>query len=82
MTPIRRYIIEVWDKYRVYVDLDGVLTDFVKDYRTVTGKHPKDMDKFWEPIQGNEKFWSEMSWMPDGKKFWLFLKTFLPTILS
>jgi len=82
MESIRRYVIESWDKYRVYCDLDGVLTDFIEAFKKHTGLHPKQVDKFWTYIEGNESYWSAMRWMPGGKLLWTFIKQFNPTILT
>lgn len=80
---------------KVYVDLDGVLTDWDKAFRDLgkditkgySGKEYEDKfgrDALWDVISkhGKLEFWSEMEWMPDGKKLWNYVKKFNPTILS
>lgn len=74
---------------QVYVDLDGVLTDFSKQLAELLNK-PLDRTwdfgndpEVWKKIDGaGEDFWSEMKWMPDGHKLWDFVKKFDPTILT
>jgi len=83
------YLYEGQDK-KLYVDMDGVLTDFPKQFEKYMGVHPDKAyaempeEEIWKQIRtkGGEKYWSEMEWMPDGKKLWNYVKRFNPTILS
>jgi 5'(3')-deoxyribonucleotidase len=67
--------------------MDGVLVDFNKGYKELTGvdlgsEHRND-DHFWDPI--NEKgydFWINLGWMPDGKRLWNYIKKYNPELLS
>jgi len=79
-------------RYLLYVDLDGVLVNFVKSFAAITDdnrfKHPHDYhseygDAFWDLLkdQGTD-FWKNMEWMPDGKKLWSYVKYKNPIILS
>ena len=74
-------------KYPLYVDMDGVLTDFKKrfmDYSTLTPDEYRDqydLDRFWKLIQkAGVGYWAGMKWMPDGKRLWSFVKHLNPTI--
>lgn len=72
--------------YKIYCDMDGVLVDFDKGYKELTGKEasfdtPK--EEFWAPIQkAGAAFWIKLQWMPDGKKLWEFIKPYNPDLLS
>jgi PAS domain-containing protein len=72
--------------YNFFVDMDGVLTDFNRAYKELTGKEitkfRTDKD-FWKEIDaGGEEYWSEMKWTSDGKKLWNYLKKYKPKVLS
>jgi hypothetical protein len=68
--------------YELWVDMDGVLTDFdaqlkqmcgIKNGRAFEAKYGK--QEFWHRIDvAGLEFWSDMPWMPDGKQLWSFLK--------
>jgi len=72
--------------YKIYCDMDGVIVDFDKGYKELTGKEasfdtPK--EEFWAPIQkAGASFWIKLQWMPDGKKLWEFIKPYNPDLLS
>jgi hypothetical protein len=73
-------------KYTIYCDLDGVLVDFDKGYKELTGKLPKeagDGPEFWEPIhKAGAAFWIRLKWMSDGKELWNYIEQYKPTLLS
>lgn len=67
---------------RLFVDMDGVLTDWKKQYLAFGGQDfisSKDID--WE-VTNNFSFWSTMSWMPGGKYFWEGIRHLNPVVLS
>jgi hypothetical protein len=72
--------------YKIYCDMDGVLVDFDKGYRELTGTEasfdtPK--EEFWEPItKAGAAFWIKLKWMPDGKQLWDYIKPYNPDLLS
>ena len=78
------------DKYPLFVDMDGVLTDFEKRFGDFTPLSPNEykeqygIEKFWDLIDNKTgvRFWVGMPWMPDGKILWNFVKHLNPTILS
>jgi hypothetical protein len=79
--------------FTVYLDMDGVLTDFDGDFKKIPSnkeklsfeEYDKKYGKFssWEII-GSEglKWWSEMAWKNDGKELWDYMSQYDPTILS
>lgn len=75
-------------KYKLFVDMDGVLVDFDKGYEQLTGVDISKMSfqtgpKFWNPIdKAGSDFWANLEWMEDGKKLWKFISPYKPTILS
>ena len=75
-------------KYKIYCDLDGVLIDFAKGYKDLTGheldgEHRNDTD-FWDPInKAGYDFWINLEWIePDGHTLWDFIAPYKPIILS
>jgi hypothetical protein len=78
-------------KFRVFCDMDGVLTNFDKGFQQLNdeGLGPEEYEqehgknKIWPLIsdQGSA-FWSNLEWMPDGKELWNYLQQYNPTILS
>lgn len=67
-----------------FLDLDGVLIDFIGGYKKLSGKTPKSyQDVDWKIIEsGGVDFWANLEWLPSGKELWKALKEFKPTILS
>ena len=64
---------EVMD-YKIFLDMDGVLVDFDKQFEELTGMPPREFEskhsteKFWEEIDGaGVGFWRGMKWMPGGE---------------
>jgi len=79
---------------KIFLDLDGTITDFNRAFSEL-GKdktHGLDTKKFeekygseafWHLIHSADvEFWSEMAWLPDGKKLWNYVKKHNPTILT
>jgi len=75
-------------KYKIYVDMDGVIVDFDGGYEKLTGITTKEADKkgpefFWKPIsKAGAKWWITLKWMPDGKQLWNYVKKYNPELLS
>ena len=74
------------NKYTIYCDMDGVLVDFDKGYKDLTGKLPKeagDGPEFWEPIhKSGAAFWIKLKWMSDGRTLWDYINKHNPILLS
>lgn len=84
-------------KYKIYCDLDGVITDFNSRYQHFTGLTPEEMDKelikqygekkakyiFWDKVNDvGPKFWEEMEFMSDAHQLLDFLKPYEFKFLS
>jgi len=75
-------------KYTIYCDMDGVLVDFDKGYKDLTGMttdeaNAKGKTAFWEPIaKAGAEFWIKLKWMPKGKQLWNYIKQYNPKLLS
>jgi len=79
----------VQSKYKIYVDMDGVLTDWEKQFERLFGvpvetyesEHGK--EKRYELVHKNSpNFYATMPWMNDGKILYNFIKEFPTEILS
>lgn len=78
----------------IYCDMDGVLVNFIDAMERSVRRHlrfngnPFDInipiDQLWELAHKDleERFWSEMEWLPGSKKLWEFLVPHNPRILS
>jgi hypothetical protein len=82
---------EPTQEYSVFCDMDGVLTDFEKRFTSLNPEKLSSaqyqtkygIEEFWNLIDSyKEKFWSEMSWMSDGKDLWEYIKKYNPILLS
>jgi 5'(3')-deoxyribonucleotidase len=73
--------------YKIFCDMDGVLVDFERGYKELTGistkQYVKGDDAFWQPIDaGGPSFWANLPWMSDGQELWRYIKKYKPYILS
>jgi hypothetical protein len=90
MLKLKDLLKEYIYRYDIYCDMDGVLTDFEKQFEIFTGiKDGKKFEKeegteaFWGEIaKGGLKYWSEMPWMDGGKELWDYIKDKNIKILS
>ena len=77
-------------KYKIYVDMDGVLTDWENQFKRYSGGIPVETYeaehgpvKRYEFVKKNSPdFYSTMDWMGDGKLLYSFLKDLPIEILS
>lgn len=76
-------------KYKIYVDMDGVLTDWEKQFETYSGvpvdnyiaSHGK-QNQYQFVNKNSPGFYANMDWMDDGKLLYNFLKDLPIEILS
>jgi len=74
----------------LYVDMDGVLCDFIGNFKNLFperkgtwDKENKDEKTEWNLVfSKGVSFWSDMPWMYDGKELWNHIKKYEPTVLS
>ena len=70
-------------EFKLYCDMDGVLVDFDKGYKKLTGndlngEHRTDTD-FWDPInKAGYDFWINLEWLGDGKRLWKYIEKHNP----
>lgn len=77
-------------KYKLYVDMDGVLVDFSKAATELVGgplSNKENKKRFWKTIKQMDEaevldFWSNLEWTSDGQELWRFLSPYNPRILS
>jgi hypothetical protein len=81
-------------QYKIYVDMDGVLADFVKGVdKLIPGGYvpekkddPKFKNEMWRAIKNYSKdggtLWSELPLMPDAKQLWNYVEKHNPEILT
>ncbi len=67
--------------------MDGVIVDFVKGYKELTGvdtsHYVSSTPEFWQPVDsGGPAFWASLDWTSDGKQLWNYIKKYKPNILS
>jgi len=74
------------EKPNLFVDLDGVLFDFVGYYQTLFGKHIDDdnvSDKeLWKNINSYPNFFAELPPMNNAQLFFELIKNYNPIILT
>ena len=83
-------IIKEQTTYKIFSDMDGVLTDFDTRFKKYSdGIAPSDYEKqygkekFWELADGpGVAFWVGMPWMSDGKQYWDYIKNYDVELLS
>jgi 5'(3')-deoxyribonucleotidase len=73
--------------YKIYCDMDGVIVDFVKGYKELTGVDTKhyvnSTPQFWQPVdEQGPAFWASLDWTSDGRQLWDYIKKHKPSILS
>ncbi|WP_455381185.1 glutathione S-transferase N-terminal domain-containing protein [Salinispira pacifica] len=70
--------------YKLFVDLDGVLVDFEKGVREVTGREVHEMSprQMWPKLARAPHFYAGLDWTPDGRELWQHIEKHGPTVLS
>lgn len=71
-------------KRSLFLDLDGVLADFDRGVRAVTGKAPEELPTkvMWRELSRHKDFYGTLEFMHDGQELWRFCAPFDPTILT
>lgn len=71
-------------RYRIFVDLDGVLVDFEKGVLEATGKRVDEQtpSEMWAVLARTPHFYARLDWLPDGRRLWHFLRPLDPTVLT
>jgi len=82
-------------KYVIFCDMDGVLVDFDKGYKELTGVSTQHADsqgknEFWDLYRNSLKeknipeksYWANLDWMPDGKQLWDYISPYNPYVLT
>jgi len=76
--------------YKIYCDMDGVLTDFESRFEHYSGMTPKEYENqhgvagFWNliDVEVGVKFWVGMDWMTRGQELWNFISSYKPDLLT
>lgn len=71
---------------KIYVDMDGVLTNFDDAVKKIGAgaildeeASTEEKDKAWKMVEAaGTGFWSEMEWAPDGQKLWKLVSKINP----
>ena len=89
MKIIDQFLQEVKKSYTIYLDLDGVLTDFEESVKDLgRGSFDELANKgqeswIWATISKiGYRFWRDIPWTKNGKEFWSEIKKYNPTILT
>lgn len=70
--------------WTIFCDLDGVMADFDKGVKQVTGKapHEQPLGHMWKALARHGDFYYSLDFMPDANQLWSFIKPHNPIILS
>lgn len=60
------------NNFKIFCDLDGVLTDFEKGVINLTGRTTSDQTvaKMWQRISNHPNFFESLEWTQNGKELW------------
>jgi hypothetical protein len=69
---------------KLFLDLDGVLADFDRGVREVTGSRPEDLTlaTMWAALARAPRFFETLAFMEDAEALWRFCAPHHPTILT
>lgn len=65
------------DKIRIMLDMDGVLCDYDTRIDKLNGRKANGKSNWEYLAQIGSTFWSEMEWMPEGKKLYTKLLEYI-----
>jgi hypothetical protein len=68
--------------YRLFVDMDGVMTDWEKQYEKFSGKPYVSHDETEWKHCNKLDFWKDMDWLPGGRELWEMFAPLHPLVLS
>lgn len=68
--------------YRLFVDMDGVLTDWESQYKASGGTPFKEHEDMDVSITDSYNFWYSMPWLAGGEELWSSIKHLNPIVLS
>ena len=68
----------------LFLDLDGVLADFDRGVREVTGRRTEDLplDEMWAALERAPGFFETLAFLHDAEALWRFCAPHRPTILT
>lgn len=66
----------------IYCDMDGVLVNFVRGVEQLLGHMPVDQKDYDQILKLKDKFWSNLSPMPEMHRLWKLLHKYDAHILS
>jgi hypothetical protein len=72
-------------KYKLFIDMDGVLCDFDKRIKVLTGHGAKEFENpsdFWHVVLRQKHLFDNLDWMKDGELLWNICRYLDPYILS
>ena len=70
--------------FKLFVDLDGVLADFDRAVKDITGRLPSELSPkdMWSRLARTPGFYERLEWTPDGRPMWEYVRPLDPTILT
>jgi hypothetical protein len=71
-------------RYKLFLDLDGVLADFDAGVRRVTGRLPHELGvrEMWARLARARGFFEHLGWTPDGRALWEATAHLAPVVLT
>ena len=71
-------------RYRLFIDLDGVLVDFDSGVLALFGKSPEELPPrvMWPRLAKTSGFYDKLDWLSDGRVLWEFVQHHQPIILT
>jgi len=80
---------EAKGQQKIYLDMDGVLCDFIRGIKDTTGEDFTSPDlnqgakgKIKAQVEKQSDFWHNLQWMKDGAELFRYVKSSHPYILS
>jgi hypothetical protein len=68
---------------RLYIDMDGVLTDFNTGYEQIFGRKPQEFEDIdWKKVRTCENFFLKLPPKSDLKDLWNYVAPYKPLVLT